>query len=321
MGTPQRQILVTGATGFVGRHIVRALVEKGMRVRALAHTPGREHVVVGQDVEVVHASVSDAAGLKSAMDGVDGVVHLVAIIREKGEQTFDSVNHLGTASVVEAAREASVRRYVQMSAIGAIDDPGLAYLQSKWRGEQAVVQSGIPYTILRGSILFGEGDEFVNMLAGLVKALPLVPIAGSGGSMFQPLHVQDVARCLAEALALDELASQTVEIGGPDHLTYDQIIDTIIATFGRKRWKAHLPLRLMRIVVGLMEKTLTRPPATLHQLDMLAIDNVAELGVVERAFGFTPRPLEGNIDYIRQISLADGLKMLLGFMPRRIRDH
>ena len=321
MGTPQWQVLVTGATGFVGRHVVRALVEKGMRVRALAHTPGREHVVAGQDVEVSYASISDSAALKSAMDGVDGVVHLVAVIREKGAHTFDSVNHLGTARVVEAAREAGVRRFVQMSAIGAVDDPGLTYLQSKWRGEQAVVQSGVPYTILRGSILFGEGDEFINMLAGLVRAFPLVPVAGNGGAMFQPLHIEDAARCLAETLLSDELASQTVEIGGPDHLNYDQIINAIAATFGRKRWKVHLPLPLMRMIVAVMEKTLPHPPATLHQLDMLAIDNVAELGVVEKLFGFTPRPLEGNIDYVRGISFMDGLKMALGFMPRRIRDH
>ena len=314
-------VLVTGATGFVGRHVVQTLVERGASVRAAAHEHGSEAVVAGEGVELCRVDVTDVGSVKAAMDGVDGVVHLVAVIRERGGFTFERVNHQGTSNMAAAAWEAGIRSFVQLSAIGATDNPKLPYLQSKWRGEQAAIGSGVPYTILRGSILFGEGDEFINTLAGVVKAFPLVPVAGNGRVTFQPIHVQDVARCIVHALEQEDLRGQTIGIGGPAHLTYDQILDTIARTYGRRRWKAHVPLPLMKGLVKVMERTLPHPPATSHQLSMLAFDNIAQVDIVERVFGFTPRPLEGNIDYIHQVSFMDALRITLGFMPRRIRDH
>ena len=316
-----RRILVTGATGFVGRHVVSTLAERGLSVRAMAHGWGRDQVIARGSVELCHADVTDDDAVKATMDGVDGVVHLVAIIRERGVATFERVNHQGTARLVAAAREAGIECFVQFSAIGAINDPEFPYLQSKWRGEQAVIQSGVPYAILRGSILFGEGDEFVNTLASVFKTFPVVPVAGNGQARFQPLHVQDMAQCIVQVLEREDLRGQCIEIGGPTHLTYDQIIATIGRTYGLRRLRSHVPLPVMRSIVRLMEKTLPHPPATLHQLDMLAFDNIAQLDTVERVFGFTPRPLEGNIDYINQISFPDALRISLGFMPRHIRDH
>jgi len=316
-----QRILVTGATGFVGRHVVCALAGRGLSVRAAAHRRGREQVVAGEGVEVCYADVTDAKSVKAAMHGIDGVVHLVAIIREEGSATFETVNHQGTSHVVAAAREAGVRCFVQFSAIGARDNPEFPYLQSKWRGEQAVVRSGVPYTILRGAVLFGEGDEVINTLAGVVKAFPLVPVPGNGRARFQPLHVQDVAHCVVQTLEREELRGQTIEIGGPAHLTYDEIVATIARSYGLLRWSIHLPLPVMRGLVKAMEKMLPHPPATLHQLSMLALDNTAEIDTVERVFGFTPRPLEANIGYTNRISFLDALRISLGFVPRHIRDH
>ncbi len=321
MQKAKQRVLVTGATGFVGRHVVRALVEEGVSVRVVAHRRGREGMVAGEGVEVCYADVSDPHSWPAAMDGVDGVIHLVAVIRERGNLTFERVNHQGTAHVAAAAREAGVRCFVHLSGIGAQDDPRFPFLQSKWKGEQAVVQSGIPYTILRGSILYGEGDEFINTLAGVVKVFPLVPVAGKGKNRFQPLHVQDMARCLVQALERDDLRGQVIEVGGPAYLTYDQIIATIARTYGKWRRGVHVPVSVMRSLVWAMEKTLPHPPATTHQLSMLAFDNVAEEDTVERLFGFTPRPLEGNIDYIRRLSFLDALKINMGFMPKHVRDH
>ncbi|MFC1935523.1 complex I NDUFA9 subunit family protein [Chloroflexota bacterium] len=316
-----KRVLVTGATGFVGRHVVRALVEKGVPVRAVAHTHGHEHVIDAEGVEACYADVTDAESLKATMGGVDGVVHLVAIIREGGRSTFEGVNHQGTNYVAAAAREAGVRCFVHLSAIGARDDPEFSYLQSKWKGEQAVVRSGVPYTILRGSVIFGEGDGFINTLAGVVKAFPLVPVAGNGQARFQPLHVQDLAQCIVQTLEREELRGQTIEVGGPTHLTYNEIVATISRAYGLRYWSIHLPLPVMRGLVGVMEKVLPHPPATLHQLIMLALDNIAEVDTVEQVFGFAPRPLKGNIGYINRISFLDALGISMGFMPRRIRDH
>ena len=301
--------------------MVQALAARGKRVRALAHRPGRERPLAGEGVDIHVGDVTDAPSLRSAMEGVETVIHLVAVIREWGGATFEGVNHQGTSNVAQAAREAGVQCLVHLSAVGPVDDPRLPYLRSKWRGEQAVVESGVPYTILRASIQFGEGDEFINTLAGAVKAFPIVPVAGDGNALFQPISVAEVAECIAQAVDREELRGQTIEIGGPEHLSYNQILDTIARTYRIRRLKAHLPLAVMRRMVWLMERTLPSPPATGHQLDMLAIDNIAQLDTVERTFGFAPRPLEGNIDYIRSISRWEALRIALGFMPKRIRDH
>lgn len=291
-------VLVTGATGFVGRHVVRRLSAEKVPVRLMAHhqPPGR--TFAGLDVQVVRGNVNDPAALEAACAGCDAVVHLVAIIRERGKATFQAINHQGTRNVLAAARKAGVQRFVHMSAIGAQDNPRFPYLRGKWQGEQAVVQSGIPYVILRASIVFGPGDEFVTRLADLVLRLPIVPIIGAGGNKFQPIHAQDVAECVSHALAREALTGQTVEIGGPEHLTYDQVVDVIMETLGKRRRKLHLPLALMRPLVWAGERIVPNFPVTTPQLAMISLDNVTALDSVAGHFGFQPRSLRGNLAYL-----------------------
>ena len=301
--------------------MVKVLSSRGAEVRCLVHTPGRERVLAGQRVDVHYGSVGDPTALKAAFYKVDVVVHLVAVIREAGEVTFETVNRRGTENVVAAARNEGVKHFIHMSAIGAADDPFYPYLYSKWQAEQAVIGSGLPYTILRASLLFGEGDEFINALAGLVRPFPIVPIVGSGRNKFQPIAVDQVARCVVDAAGREELMGRVIEIGGPDHLSYNDIIDVIARTYQVRRLRVHVPLPVMRLAVKFMEAVLPRPPATTGQLRMISIPNVAELNTVEEVFGFKPRHLEGNIEYIKGISTWEGLRIALGFMPRRIRDH
>ena len=313
--------LVTGATGFVGREVVKALCSRGVEVRCLVRTPGKEVVLAGQDVDVHYGSVGDLAALRAAFYSVDVVVHLVAVIRESGKATFEAVNRGGTENVVKAAKNEEVKHFIHLSAIGAADTPEYPYLYSKWQAEQAVIGSELPYTILRASLQFGEGDEFINSLAGLVRAFPVVPIVGSGKTRFQPIAVDEVARCVADAADRGDLMGKVIDIGGPDQLSYNEIVDTIAQTYRVRRLKLHVPVPAMRLVVRLMEALLPKPPATTEQLRMVSIPNVAELNTVEEVFGFTPRPLQGNIEYIKGISFLDGLRIALGFMPKRIRDH
>ena len=314
-------VLITGATGFVGREVVGELCSAGLEVRCLVHTPGTEAVLAGHRVDVHYGSVGDRAALNAAFYNVDVVVHLVAIIREAGATTFQAVNRRGTEVVVEAARNAGAKHFIHISAIGAAENPVYPYLDSKWQGEQAVIGSGLPYTILRPSILFGDGDEFINTLAGVVRVFPVVPIAGSGKGIFQPIAVDEVARCVADTAVREDLMGKVVEIGGPDHLSYNEIVDIIARTYQVRRVKVHIPLAVMRPIVKLMEALLPRPLATTEQLRMISIPNVAELHTVEEVFGFKPRPLEGNIEFIKNTNRRDGLRIALGFMPRRIRDH
>ena len=313
---------MTGATGFVGRRVVAALEAAGFGpLRCLVHRPRLASVLNGHRVELVQGEMLDSASLRAALQGVQTVIHLVSIIREKGRYTFRQVNWEATRTLTEEAKKAGVRRFIYMSALGARDDPHFRYAYSKWQAEQEVARSGIPYTILRPSILFGEGDEFFNTLAALVRLLPIVPVAGDGRARFQPLSVEDLARCLPLVLTGERFLGQVVEMGGPEQMTYDQIVDLLAQTLGLRRWKVHIPVPLMRLLALAMEALLPRPPVTREQLRYLALDNTTAPGAFERWFGFRPRPVQGNIGYIRRLRRRDALRILLGIMPRHICDH
>ena len=314
-------VMVTGATGFLGRRVVQTLLDRGKDVRCLVRSPGAEAMFDLDRVDVHYGSVTDPASLRAAFYDLDEVVHLVAVIQEKGGATFFRINVEGTRNVLEAAKDAGVRRFVHLSAIGAQENPAMRYLYSKWVAEQLVFSSGVPYTILRPSLIFGEGDEFMNALAGLVRTMPVVPVIGNGKNEFQPVSVDDVAQCVANAVDNPRLRNRRVEIGGPQRLTYDQIVDDVAFTMSSKRWKLHIPVALMRFPVWLTEKLYSKPPVTKDQLAMLQVPNYPDSDSVQRTFGFTPKAVRGNITYVRRVTWGDGVKMLLGRMPRHIRDH
>ena len=290
-------------------------------MRCLVRTPGAEDMFDLDRVDVHYGSVTDPASLKASFYDLEEVVHLVAVIQEQGGATFSRINVEGTRNVLEAAAEGRARRFVHLSAIGAQENPRMRYLHSKWLAEQLVHSSDIPYTILRPSLLFGEGDELFNALAGLVRTMPVVPVVGNGRNEFQPISAEDVALCVANAIDNHRLRNRLVEIGGPHRLSYNQLVDEVKLSLGARRLKFHMPVPLMRLPVWLMGKLFSKPPVTQDQLNMLQVPNYAEEGTVEEVFGFAPRPVRGNVDYVRQVSRKDGVKMLLGSMPRHIRDH
>ena len=305
----------------MGRAVVRELQEHHHRVRCLVHTPGNERMFPDRSVEVHYGNVSDPEALAGAFYDVEAVIHLVGIIRKSRNRTYDLINRQGVANVVTAAKEVGVKHFIQVSALGATNDAGYPYLYSKWRGDQEVVNSGLSYTIVRPSIMFGPGDEFLNTLAGLVRTTPVVPVAGSGRNRFQPIAVADMARCLALTVDREDLKGKTVEIGGPDQLSYNEVISLIARTLGKRRLRLHVPVWMMYIATAILQKVVSRPPVTTDQLKMIAIRNVAEPGIVQETFGFTPRPLEGNIEFIRSVGFWDGVKIALGSMPAHLRDH
>jgi uncharacterized protein YbjT (DUF2867 family) len=314
-------VLVTGATGFLGRRVVHELLERRHQVRCLVHTPGRERIFHHRTVEVQYGNVRDPASLSNAFYDVEAVVHLVGIIRRRRGNSFEEVHREGTANVLAAAKEAGANHFLHVSVIGAANDPAYPYLYTKWLGEQEVTNSGIPYTIFRPSVLFGEGDEFLNALAGLVRLFPMVPVIGSGKNRYHPLAVDDLARCIAITLGRGDLKGQTLDLGGTKRMSYNEVVTVVASAMGKRRWRFHLPVWLMYAAAMVSQGFMPRPPITTDQLKMLAIRSVAELGEVERVFGFTPRPMEGNIDFVNSVGLADGIQMLLGSMPRRVRDH
>jgi NADH dehydrogenase len=315
-------VLVTGSTGFLGRKVVQELLKHNHQVRCLVHTPGRERVFAPRSVDVQYGAVTDSDALASACRGVDAIIHLVAIILQKGQSSFDLINRQGTANVVAAARAAgAVKELVMVSAIGATGNRRFPYLHSKWQAERAVIESGLPHTIIRPSLIFGEGDEFINALASLVRIFPVVPVIGTGRNRFQPIHVEDVARCLVLAMGRGDLKGKTVEIGGPEQLSYNEIVGLLASTLQKRRFRFHVPSQLVWPNVMLMQKLLPKPPLNTEELRMLSIRNVAELDTVEKVFGFKPRPVGDNIDFVKSIGVGDAWKTVLGFMPATMRDH
>lgn len=313
-------VLVTGATGFLGRRVVLALLKRHHQVRCLVHTPGRERVFPPRTVDIQYGDILDPDAVAAAFNGVDAVVHLVGTIRRRNRNTYEQVNRQGVANVVAAAIEARVKHLVFASAIGATDNTSYPYLYSKWQGEQLVVKSGLPYTVVQSSIIFGPGDDFLTTIAAMVKSLPVLTVAGSGRNRLQPIYVEDLARCIATAVDWEELKGKTIELGGPQQLTFNEILTIVARTMGKRRLRIHVPVWLMFLATWVMQ-VLPRPPLTLDQLRLLPIRNVAESDSVKDNFGFTPKTVEGNIDYVRLLTTRDALSILSGEMPNKLRDH
>ncbi len=299
------RIAITGGTGFVGSHLTALLSEQEQEQEqelVLISRGRRVRRATRPNVRLVRADVVSGSGLVEAFAGCDAVVHLVAVIVERGRQTFESVNRQGTSNVARAAREAGVAHLVHLSAVGADPDPRFAYLESKWAGEQAILISGVPHTIVRSSLIFGPGDGFFTKLTKLVRRTPPMaplPIAGDGRTLFQPIAVQDVARCIATALERGP-SGRAIDIGGPDHLSYEQIIDIIKGqVVVLPRINVHVPVMAIKPMAAVMAKLFRDPMVTPSQLDLLGRNNITITDAVRTAFGFTPRRFAESCAYLR----------------------
>jgi uncharacterized protein YbjT (DUF2867 family) len=294
------RILITGGTGFVGSAIREQLV--GRPVRLLVRSESDATKYAGPDVETRVGDVLKPDTLRGALDDCEAVIHLVAIISEEGDATFDSVIRQGTVNVVAEAQRAGVRRFLQMSAMGTRNDPHYGYFEAKWQAEQAVIISGIPWTIFRPSVIFGPGDEFINTLAKLVKAAPVIPVVGTGKSKFQPVSVSEVATAFVKALDDPATAEHIYDLGGGKTYEYQEMLAVISKELGVKKRMIKVPVDLMKPVVALskpLPKAL-RPPVTSEQLKMLSIDNCSDNSATGELIGRPPLSLEDGISYIRR---------------------
>jgi NADH dehydrogenase len=286
------KVLVTGGTGFVGTSVCNRLLQRGHAVAVLARDPRKTRNRYNHPVVTVPGDVLDCASLATAAAGRDAVVHLVGIINEKGEQTFDRMHREATGNVVGAAKAAGVKRYVHMSAMGSSEDSPSRYGQTKAAGEKAVRASGLDWTIFRPSIVFGPGDGFVSLLAPIVRLNPgFIPVIGPGTTKFQPVAISDVARVFADALEKPETVGRSFEVGGPQVFTLDDIYREIAAAVGKPgKPLIHFPLWYGRILAGGFEWLARRgvlrdPPLTRDQLRSLSRDNAADVSQTLAVFG------------------------------------
>ena len=281
-------ILVTGGTGFIGTHLIRRMRQEGLSVRAVVRSPGKAQALKDIGVDVVPGDISDKASLENAAVGVERVVHLVGIIQEAPGVTFKGVHVEGTANLVDAAKKAGVRHFCYQSALGTRAGAASAYHRTKWEAEELVRKSGIPYTILRPSLIYGQGDKFTIRLSEIIKQSPVLPIIGSGKSKVQPLYIDDAVSCIVKAVTCDSCLHDIFEIGGPEQLTYEEVTRAIAEALGGKRPAVHVPLLFMKPMARVLETVLKKPPVTTDQLVMLQEDNVCSMRDIREAFGIEP---------------------------------
>ena len=287
-------VLVTGATGFVGPAIVQKLVEDGHTVRVLEHTPGASAELPSQ--EAVPGSMTDAESLRRAVEGQDAVVHLVAILTGRPEE-FRAVMEQGTRDLLSAAREAGVRRFVLMSALGTNEETKdlVPYYGAKWQMEQDVKSSGLEHVIFRPSFVFGPEGGALGQFKRIAKVAPVTPIVGPGTQRIQPIWLDDVAAYFAAGLERPEAANRTFELGGPDTVTWNEFWSRLKRAQGSRRPSIHLPFGLMRVQAAVLEK-LPKPPVTRDQLKMLAAgDNVVSNSDAVDTFGLPLVPLDEQL--------------------------
>jgi uncharacterized protein YbjT (DUF2867 family) len=296
------RVFVTGATGFVGRAVVHALRAEGHAVRCLVRRGSERDLQGFGAIERVEGDIlGSTQALEADISGCDTVVHLVGIIREYPARgvTFERVHHEGTRNVVQAAAAAGARRFLHMSALGTRSGARSRYHQTKWAAEDAVRGGGLAWTIFRPSVIYGPGDGFLSLLAGMVKRLPVVPVLGDGRNRLQPVPVEHVAAGFARAVTQDASTKQTYDVAGPDALSMVDVLTAIGAALHRPVRLVRVPLALVRPMAAALHRVPSFP-VTPDQLLMLEENNTGDPQSFYTAFGVTP------------ITFAQGLHQLYG---------
>jgi uncharacterized protein YbjT (DUF2867 family) len=282
-------ILVTGGTGFVGPRIVHALRERELPVRSLVRGSSDRSAatLASWGSELVPGDMGDAASLRRAVEGAEVVVHLVSI-RQGSDEDFRRVMDRGTRDLVDAAKEAGVRRFVLMSALGTSEETKdlVPYYRSKWEMEQAVRGSGIEHVIFRPSFVFARDGGILPTFRRLARVAPVTPIIGSGRQRIQPIWVDDVAAYFAAGMDKPEAANRTFELGGPDAVTWNEFWHRLKRALGQRRPSVHVPMQLMRLNALVTERLPGNIPLTRDLLTMLEHgDNVTTNDDAVQTFG------------------------------------
>jgi uncharacterized protein YbjT (DUF2867 family) len=299
-------ITVFGGSGFLGRHVVRALAKRQYRIRVAVRRPDLAGYLqplgrVGQ-IHAVQANVRNRPSVAAAVRGSDVVINLVGILFESGRQRFDAVQSFGAEGVALAAA-AHNARMVHVSAIGASEDSSAAYARAKRRGEELVLAATPEATIFRPSILFGPNDDFFNRFAGIARLSPFLPLVGGGHTRFQPVFAGDVAEAIAKAVDGATRPGAIYELGGPDVYTFRELMEFTLATIERPRLLLPLPFGVAKLQAAIFElvsrlplRILSKPLLTRDQVELLRYDNVVSDtarrdGLTLEGLGITPQSI------------------------------
>jgi uncharacterized protein YbjT (DUF2867 family) len=286
-------ILITGASGYVGRHLVARLISQGKRPRCLVRNIRRATRILPADkVEWVQGDTTQPASLETAVRDIETIVHTAFLTADRKEtpgNRYEETNVQGTANLIAAAKAAGVKRIIEISGLGTKPDKPGSYMQGRYLAEKMLKESGLGWTIMQPSVLFGKDAPFIKGLADLIHSAPVVPLIGGGKTMFQPIYVEDVVTVIIKVLEdPDRTTGKTYTIGGPEYYSFTDVINALLHAMHKTRIKAYAPTPLVGVGAAVMEAVLPKPPLTKAAMTLFSFDNTTDLDSVARDFGFKP---------------------------------
>ncbi len=311
------RILVTGAAGFVGGYVLAALRGRDAQVLGLVRREAQGAKLKALGAEPVLGDVTDQASLTRAMAGVEAVIHLAAVNRNRGAVSMEAVNYRGTVNVLGAARAAGVQRMVQVVGIGADSRRSSPLSRTQGLAAEAILNADVPATVLEAGVIYERGDAFTTMIAGLLRLFPIAVVPGDGTARFEPISAHDVGAAAANALEMPETVGKRYQIVGPEVVPLDRVYDHLLRVLEIRRPKLHVPASLLRPMVRLMDRFLPEPPVTTALLDLLELDVLAQDNAAELLLGRRARVFGEQLAYLREVTAGQFLAIIFGRQNRR----
>lgn len=293
-------ILVSGATGFIGRALVRHLSEAGQQVRVLLRSsPNSPRLPRGVPVEVAVVSLNDERSVRAALRGVDQIYHLTSASSAGRRGNLLKTDIEGTRTLAQVAASADIKRLIFVSHIGADRASAFPVQKAKGIAEEHIRKSGVPYTIIRSSVVFGPEDRFTNNLSRLLRAVPgFFPIPSDGRTLLQPLWVEDLVTCLLWALQNPEMVNKTVEIGGGEYFTLRQVLEVLMNVTNTRRLLLPLSPPYMRALLVMLDSFIPNFNISTYWLDYVAVNRTCPVDNMPRLFGLMPARFSYRLDYL-----------------------
>ena len=293
-------ILITGATGFIGRAVVRQLSSIGYPLRTLIRpSPRTPKLPKGVPVEVAVVSLADVRGLRAALRDVDTIIHLASAENQGSRGNLLVADIQGTENLVEAASDAGVDRIVYLSHIGAARASGYPAFKAKGIAEEHIRNGKVPYTILRSSLVYGAEDHFTNNLARIIRASPgIFPITSGGRTVVQPIWVEDLVTCMLWSIQNNDTLNKVYELGGTEFFTLQQIVEAIMDATHSRRYLVPLSPLTLRAITVFLEGVIPNFPISSFWLDYFAVNRTCAIDSLPRVFGLMPARFSYRLDYL-----------------------
>jgi len=298
-----RKILVTGATGFLGSYVVAELKKMKYDFKCLVRKEGDAYLLEKEGIQIVYGDVTNKPSLISALKGVDTVLHMAGVIKSSSKELYYDVNERGTKNLVEACEENKVKKMVHISTQDVVFQQG-DYSISKLKGEEVVKNSALAFTVFRPTVIYGAGECGLKDLVSLIRNFPIVPVLGNGQNKFQPVYAGDVAKAIVKAvvepkdITKDKTRGRTYSIGGPDRITFDELVDLIMKELKIKKAKIHVPALLLKPFVQVYEKVAPNPFMTVDSLKLLTCDKTCDNSAAITDLGYKPIHFKDGIKYM-----------------------